>query len=178
MPTKEETKSVCSKCSMMQGKLCKGDKCFSLQKELEHDYDLPDKLPETYGNGRRFTADAMDCALPISLDSHSGCTFQCCYCFSNSLMRAPDRNKAAMQKIIREGSFYSEWPIDKLERLLARDLKDPVSRAMYPLLDAGMPVQCGALGDPFDGLEAHSEWTKKAIPLFIKYEQPVRFSSP
>lgn len=159
---------ICTACGGCSKRIC-----FSLNEDLEKTFELPEVFPKTY-SGLRFTSDAMDCSLPIAIDSHSGCSFSCLYCFSNNLMRAPDRNTALLQKKIREGSFYAEWDINKLERFLNGELKDPVSKAMYPLLKAGCPVQLGALGDPFDELELHSGWAKKAIPLFIKYKVPVR----
>lgn len=152
---------------------CKEKVCFSLSGDLAHTFEFPERFPQTY-SGARFTSDAMDCSLPIALDSHSGCSYSCCYCFANNLSRSPEINIANLQKKIREGSFYAEWSINKLEKLLARELRDQRSLAMYPLLDSGCPVQLGALGDPFDELEAHSGWAKKAIPLFIKYKIPVR----
>lgn len=153
--------------------LCPGNLCDNLSQEMSLSYDYPEKFPQTYP-GCRFTSDAMDCALPIAIDSHSGCSYNCLYCFSNNLQRAPDRNPQLLQKAIKQGSFYSEFPIKKLERFLARDATDKQSLSMYKLLDAGVPVQLGALGDPFDELERHSGWAKKAIPLFIKYGVPVR----
>jgi len=169
--SENEFQQVCDACN-----LCEGDQCFALAKEMSHEYNLPKELKQTYG-GHRFTADAMDCALPIALDSHSGCSYSCVYCFSNNLQRAPDRNKTKIQQIINDGTFYTEWPIRKLEAFLARDLKDKTSLAMYPLMDTGCPVQMGALGDPFDDIEIHTGWMKKAIPLFIKYKVPMRIST-
>ena len=153
--------------------LCDGTLCNTLFGELNLNYELPDKFPQSY-NGLRFTSDAMDCSLPIAIDQHSGCAYNCTYCFSNSLQRAPDRNPAVLQRLIKHGSFFNEWNIKKLEKFLNRELKDDIAKAMYPLLDQGCPVQFGALGDPFDDLELHSGWAKKAIPLFIKYKIPVR----
>ncbi len=159
---------ICAACGLCNGTLCK-----NLLSEMELRYEYPKQFPQTYG-GIRFTADAMDCALPIAIDSHSGCSYNCLYCFSNNLQRAADRNPKKLQNIIKNGSFYSEWPIKRLEAFLARDLKDNQSKAMYKVLDSGVPIQLGALGDPFDDLEIHSGWAKKAIPLFIKYKIPVR----
>ena len=166
--------SICKSCGICASQnLPLGTLCAGLAKEMSVKYEYPPEFPKSYG-GVRFTADAMDCSLPISIDSHSGCAFNCIYCFANNLQRAPDRNTATLQRIIKEGSFYSEWDIRKLERFLARENKDVQSKAMYGLLDRGVPVQLGALGDPFDDLEEHSGWAKQAIPLFIKYGVPVR----
>ena len=68
---------ICDSCGLCNGSLCK-----NLLNEMELRYEYPKSFPETYG-GIRFTADAMDCALPIAIDSHSGCSYNCLYCFSN-----------------------------------------------------------------------------------------------
>lgn len=172
-----KTDIICKSCGICEAQgLVLGSLCAGLAKEMEIKYEYPKTFPKSYG-GLRFTADAMDCSLPISIDSHSGCAFNCLYCFANNLQRAPDRNSATLQRIIKEGSFYSEWNINKLEKFLARDLQDRQSLSMYKVLDAGVPIQLGALGDPFDDLELHSGWAKKAIPLFIKYKIPVRIGT-
>jgi DNA repair photolyase len=82
-----------------------------------------------------------------------------------------------MQRLIETGNFYNQYPVKRLERFLARDLKDPISKAMYPLLDSGCPVQLGALGDSFDEIELHTKWAQQAIPLFRKYRVPVRIGT-
>ena len=172
-----EHNTICKSCGICEKQsLALGTLCVGLAKEMDIKYEYPAEFPKSYG-GLRFTADAMDCALPVSIDSHSGCAFNCLYCFANNLQRAPDRNSASLQRIIKEGSFYSEWNIKKLERFLARDAQDKQSLTMYDVLNAGVPIQLGALGDPFDDLELHSGWAKKAIPLFIKYKVPVRIGT-
>jgi DNA repair photolyase len=127
-----------------------------------------EELSKTYSNGIRFTSDAADCALPISIDPRNFCRYGCLYCFSENLMRNKDRNRK-----VKRG----EWPVDKLERFLNREYKNPVAQAMYPLLDAGCPVQLGALGEPFDEAELDTGWAKQAIPLFVKHKIPVRIST-
>ena len=133
-----------------------------------------EEFTQNYSTGLRFTSDSMDCSLPIAMDSHSGCSFGCLYCFSNNLMRAPDRNRKVQRRIVREKSICTEYPIRRLERFLNREENSAFSRAAYPLLDDGVPMQLGALGDPFDNLELQSGWAKQAIPLFIKHQVPVR----
>ncbi|MCH8328948.1 MAG: hypothetical protein IIB81_00980 [Nanoarchaeota archaeon] len=169
-----ETKAICKSCGICTAQnLAYGTLCAGLAKEMSIKYEYPPQFPKSY-DGLRFTSDAMDCSLPVVIDSHSGCAFNCLYCFANNLQRAPDRNAQMLQRIIKDGSFYSEWNIKKLERLLVRELNDRKTLAMYDVLDAGVPIQLGALGDPFDDLELHSGWAKKAIPLFIKYKIPIR----
>ncbi len=171
MTNKSQYDEICKACG-----ICNGTLCAALLSKAEQKTAIPNQLPQNY-SGVRFTADAMDCALPISMDSHSGCSYNCVYCFANNLSRAPDRNMAKLEKCKREGTLYSEWPIKKLERFLDRGYKDPISIQMYNLLDYGLPVQLGALGDPLDDIEEATGWLLKAIPLFIKYKVPVRVST-
>ena len=38
-------------------------------------------------SGIRPTSDGFDCALPISIDSHSVCSYGCLYCFAENLVQ-------------------------------------------------------------------------------------------
>ncbi|OQC75331.1 MAG: hypothetical protein BWX44_00062 [Spirochaetes bacterium ADurb.Bin001] len=173
----DEYLEICEACGVCESlNMNKGSMCAALSKQTQVQFQYPEQFPQTY-DGVRFSADAMDCAVPIALDSHSGCSYNCLYCFSNNLQRAFDRNNKLLKTVIDNGSLYKEWPIEKLEKFLARENKDAVSLAMYTMMDQGSPIQLGALGDPFDDLELHSGWARKAIPLFIKYKQPVRIST-
>lgn len=133
-------------------------------------------IPKTY-NGLRFTADANDCAMPIAMDSHSGCSFNCLYCFSNNLMRNPDRYSAKAEHLRNLGVTQTEWDIRELYKFLRRELTGNVPEAMYPLLDKGQPVQLGALGEPFDRMEEKTGWALKALEAFKRFDQPVRIST-
>ena len=170
----EEICKACGVCESLNQK--PGTMCAALSKQAEVKFQYPDQFPQSY-EGFRFSSDAMDCAIPIALDSHSGCAYNCLYCFSNNLQRAFDRNSRILKQAVDSGSLYKEWPIRRLERFLARENKDAQSQAAYTMMDRGAPIQLGALGDPFDDLELHSGWAKEAIPLFIKYKQPVRIST-
>lgn len=168
---------ICAACGLCERAGMKpGTLCAALSKQAKIQFQYPAQFPQTYG-GCRFSSDAMDCAIPIALDSHSGCAFNCTYCFSNNLQRAFDRNGRILANVQSGRSLYNEWPLKQLERFLARECKDTTSLAMYTLMDQGSPIQLGALGDPFDDLELHSGWAKQALPLFIKYKQPVRIST-
>ncbi|KKK70859.1 hypothetical protein LCGC14_2919780, partial [marine sediment metagenome] len=105
-------------------------------------------------DGIRFTADGFDCSLQVAIDQYSTCSFNCLYCFSNFLSRDPHRKNAYK---------VGKWPIAALERLLERDreFEDPLQiyrRALWqknPQTGEHMrvPIQWGALGDPFDNIE-------------------------
>ena len=66
-PLRCERLNTCKECGSCTGAtLCKPAK-----KRLRNDY-----------TGIRFTADGFDCALPVSIDSHTSCSYACMYCFS------------------------------------------------------------------------------------------------
>lgn len=165
--------NICKACTVHQLKVCEGDMCVPFQNAKRQEELLAVDLPTNY-NGLRFTSDAMDCALPIAIDSHGGCSYSCLYCFANNLQRNPERNMIKIQKMKEEGTFYSEFSIYQLEKFLNREKNSYSSKNFYDLLDAHMPVQLGALGDPCDHLEEHTKWLLKAIPLFIEHKIPVR----
>ncbi len=45
-------------------------------------------------NGIRLTADGFDCALPVTIDSHSSCAYECLYCFSDNIIGHSNMSKA------------------------------------------------------------------------------------
>ncbi len=133
-------------------------------------------------DGIRTTADGFDCALHVSLDSHSVCAFRCQYCFSNYLMRDPSR-KAAYCGGVKGAYKVGQWPLRNLEKFLSGESEVTKVRTMYESLftasGTGLraPVQVGALGDCFDSIERWQEWSLGALALFAKYKQPARWST-
>jgi len=173
--TKDKTgqASICEACQA-----CDGTRCAALQKDAKAflKESLPEEISQNYP-GMRFTADAMDCAMPIAIDSHSGCSFACLYCFSNSFVRDPSRNTGIMKEAVDKHGLYRQTSLRALERLFARDADNEYARAVYPLLDMGQPIQWGALGEPFDKLEELTGWGLKFAKILRKYNVPTRVST-
>jgi DNA repair photolyase len=123
--------------------------------------------------GIRFTADGFDCALPVALDSHSICSYGCLYCFSDNLLRHAgayerDIGQTSLKAIERLVSGGGDKKFDTMRVALRYDKK----KNGYPC-----PIQLGALNDPCDNIERQQGWLLQAIPLFIKYKQPIRIST-
>jgi DNA repair photolyase len=90
----------------------------------------------------------------------------------------------------RQQTFrVGQWNLSILERYLAGDIEDTDGMAIYrrardqghkhpitgkPML---MPIQWGALGEPFDNIERNQGWALEAAKLFVKYDTPVRIST-
>lgn len=132
-------------------------------------------------DGVRFTADSFDCALPVAMDQYNACGFTCQYCFSQYLMRNPNKKESA-------GYDWSpgEWPIDEFKRLLTEGPEGKYGvfwKALHNV-DQGQgpegypcPIQWGALGEPFGRIERHRGWGQEAMQMAIEHEQPIRIST-
>lgn len=126
-------------------------------------------------NGIRLTADGFDCALPVTVDSHSVCSYGCLYCFSEQLIghsksRSADIGQTSLSAI--EAIFSGETDSQKL-RVLRKALKyDRPNVRGYPC-----PIQLGGINDPFDEIERQQGWALEFIKLARKYRQPVRIST-
>lgn len=125
----------------------------------------------SYG-GIRLTADGFDCALPITIDSHSVCSFSCTYCFSPNIRGH------------REGESkpVGQTPLKDIEDLFSGKNKsfDVFRKALkYDQKQNGYPcpVQLGGLTDPLDNIERNQGWFLKFVEIAKKYNQPVRIST-
>lgn len=125
-------------------------------------------------DGIRMTADGFDCALPVTIDSHSACSFGCIYCFSDNLMghRESRRQDVGQTSLKTLENIFSGKPTKK-GRAVRKALKyDDRNKRGYPC-----PVQLGGVTDPCDNIERNQGWLLKFMKLAIKYEQPVRLST-
>ena len=155
------TLNTCGECARRKTNCRTGTLCEPVRHELR-----------PYG-GIRFTSDGFDCALPVTIDSHSVCSYECLYCFSDNLTGHTD----AKSKPIGQTS------LNALERIFAGEggvqgghirtaLRYHKKRNGYPC-----PVQLGGINDPCDNIERQQGWLLRFIDLAIKYNQPVRIST-
>jgi DNA repair photolyase len=160
-----EEKNICAECHSM------GTKCATSPQRCK-----PVKQKLRPYNGIRLTADGFDCALPVTIDSHSVCSYECLYCFSDNIVghRTAVEDAAGIgQTSLRtvENIFAGEGGQEGA--IIREALKyDRRNKAGYPT-----PVQLGGLCDPGDTIEQNQGWLLKFIALAIKYNQPVRFST-
>ena len=129
--------------------------------------------PRLY-NGIRITNDGNDCALPVVLDSHSRCSFECAYCFSeNSFGHVAGKKKGlgqtslpAIERIFNGGGGQMGEVYRKALRYDKRNAQG------FP-----SPIQIGGINDPCDNIERQQGWLLRFLKLAIKYNQPVRLST-
>lgn len=125
-------------------------------------------------DGVRATSDGFDCALPISIDSHSRCSYGCVYCFADNLIEHREQTTRPL----------GQTSLGRIERIFAGEggKNGKLMRKALRYNDRNpngypSPVQLGAICDPGDHIERQQGWTKRFIDLCVKYQQPVRIST-
>ncbi len=66
-------KATCKECFQHKSNCGGNNVCIPIKRNLR-----------SY-NGIRLTADGFDFALPVTIDSHSKCSYACIYCFSPNI---------------------------------------------------------------------------------------------
>lgn len=124
--------------------------------------------------GVRFTSDGFDCALPVSIDSHSFCSFGCLYCFAPNLtQKRVQFSKPIGQASLREiEGIISGKSKSKKAQMYRSALRYDAKKNGYPCA-----LQLGAIADPLDNIERHQGWFLEFAKLVKKYNQPVRIST-
>ena len=160
-----ETTSTCKECRQFSAHCDDGQQCQPVRQKLR-DYE-----------GIRLTADGFDCALPVTIDSHSICSFGCVYCFADNLMghyvnTATGGKQVGQTKLSSIESIFSGKPgkfADTIREALRYDRRNAHG---FPC-----PVQLGGICDAGDNIERQQGWLLKFIDLAITYNQPVRMST-
>lgn len=156
-PLRHERVNTCAEC----GECPKGTLCDSIRQPLR-----------AY-SGIRPTSDGFDCALPISIDSHSVCSYACLYCFSDNLISHREtRQRPVGQTRLSalERIFAGEG--GKHGAIIRKALRYDKKRNGYPCA-----VQLGAICEPLDNIERNQGWFLKFADIAHKYNQPIRVST-
>ena len=107
------------------------------------------------------------CGLPLRMDTYSGCSFGCTYCFANN-------------REIMKSSGFKVGNVNKLKKTLERIL-DRREIDEHSLLDRliadGITWHCGGLCDPFMPEEEQYHITRDTVELCNKYGISILFST-
>ena len=152
--------NTCKECGFCE---TKDRLCTPAKKYLDKDY-----------NGIRFTADGFDCALPVSMDSHTVCAYACQYCFSEFL-----GGHTGNYGVIRQLRLQT---LDNMlsgnsQSRMSKAFRKALKRVEYATDGPPCPIQLGALTDPFDNIERQQGWALKAAEILKKNNQPCRIST-
>lgn len=153
--------NVCKECNELNLNCADGQKCAAVREPLQQFY------------GIRHTADGFDCALPVTIDSHSYCAYECLYCFSDNLQGHIKRPVIKQTNIKDIERIISGESNSKYAQIVRKALKyDRRNVNGFPC-----PIQIGGLTDPCDSIEQNQGWLLEVMKLAIEYNQPLRLST-
>jgi len=144
---------------------CAGDP-LRIEPESEDEPQRGPTLLPTYGSPR-WSAELMDCSMPMTMDTYSTCAYSCAYCFS------------AFQRSIGPGSVdYNERVVKSVDVEAVKDLfLNPPDNAKGRYIQGRRVFQWGGLSDQFDPFERHYGVTLELLRFFREIDYPISFST-
>lgn len=120
-----------------------------------------------YSTPLGFTSQFSFCGLPVRLDTYSGCSFSCTYCFARLRGGNTGSNKlkvADPNSVIKFFKTAFEKP-DMSTGLLSNAIRKR------------MPVHLGGMSDPFQPIERTEKTTLKLLTYLCKIQYPIVVST-
>ena len=121
----------------------------------------------------RWSMEILDCAMPMTFDTYSRCSFNCLYCFS--YYQKSHSCGGYLEGIVKSVN------VEKVKRLFTNCLADkPTTTAekqFYPYIKAKKVMQWGGLADQFDLYEKKYGVTLELMKFFDEIDYPLSFST-
>jgi len=118
---------------------------------------------DIYGSPR-WSAEFLDCSMPMTFDQYNLCSYQCQYCFSY------------YQRIHNENYEKNQikWiNVDKFKKIFT----DPDSSQFGEYVKKRIPMQWGGLSEPFDLLEPKYKIGLQVLRFLRDIDYPVSIST-
>jgi DNA repair photolyase len=109
------------------------------------------------------------CSLPLRLDSYNGCTFNCLYCFSQSLN---NRKSDFFGSTLKPGNPSHLERLLKLSQCTASN-----SSILQSCLQHRIPIHLGSVSDPFQHAEKKYKITRDYLTILSKFNYPTIIST-
>lgn len=112
------------------------------------------------------------CGIPFRLDTYSGCSHECRYCFART---------NALTNISKEGRREELLVCDpnnfKHKMTIALDKKDQRSDIVIDWIRHFVPIHFGGMSDPFQPLELSHRASKRCMEILNWYDYPTVIST-
>ena len=117
----------------------------------------------------RISTEIHDCALPLTFDQYSRCSFGCLYCFA-AMQRC---NAKGVADSFRAGEV-SSVNVEKIKSMFLGQIEKGPGRYLYEtLIKKRIPLHWGGLGDPADEYERNAKVGLELIGFFREINYPV-----
>ena len=127
-------------------------------------------------NSPRWTNEIVDCAMPMTFDTYSTCSFNCLYCFS-FYQKSHSMNNYAGGKLVR--SVNPEKVKELFEKSLCRKEEElsKTHQQFAPYIRDSMTMQWGGLADQFDMFEKGHGISLDLMKFFDQIDYPLSYST-
>lgn len=150
--------------SWKEGCRCRDGGAVMNASQLEMSYNSP-----------RWSAEILDCSMPMTFDTYSVCSFDCLYCFSfyqkshflngylTKKVRSvnPEKVKSLFRNVLN-GNY---------------DALNQTQKQFIPYITMRKIMQWGALSDPFDNFEKRFGISLELMKFFDEIDYPLSFST-
>ena len=127
------------------------------------------KIKDNNYDSPRISAEVTDCALPLTFDQFSRCSFGCLYCFA-AMERAEN---FACSEAFKTGEV-SSVNVDRVKKLFLGEIKKGAGAALYEtLIKKRIPLHWGGLSDPADEYERTTGVGLELLRFFREIDYPV-----
>lgn len=125
------------------------------------------ELQPGFYNSPRWSSEVLDCAMPMSFDTYSNCSFACLYCFS------------AFQRAIGDGKEdYIHHKVQSVNVEGVRDLFLGKKKSDFDwYIQRRMVMQWGGLSDGFDYYEKQFGKSLELLKFFREIQYPLSIST-
>jgi DNA repair photolyase len=117
-----------------------------------------------YYGAPRWSYEYLDCSMPMAFDTYNYCSYKCLYCFTYYQNRWSEDYVNKNLKWVRAES---------VKRMFLK----PPNNGFGTMIKNRMPMQWGALSEPFDLLEQKLGITLDLLKFFREIDYPIAFST-
>jgi DNA repair photolyase len=129
----------------------------------------------------RISGEVYECALPLTFDQYSRCSYECVYCFAQfqkQINAGSKKGEVALSQYDKPITCVDPEAIKRVWLSLDRIASQGGALAMIRnLIQRHAPVHWGGLADPFDGTEERYRVGLELIRFWRSLNYPVVFST-
>jgi DNA repair photolyase len=143
---------------------------YILQQHNFHEFNFYEMTPSSlslYQNSLSVTSQFSFCGLPFRLDTYSGCSFNCTYCFAR--LRGGNINTKNLK------SANPDYIITRFKNAFENNYQNPGIILEY--IKKQMPVHFGGMSDPFQPIEARNRVSLRVLKYLCSIQYPIVIST-
>jgi len=138
----------------------------------------------TYSTPIAVTSQFYFCPMPLRMDTYSGCTNNCLYCFANNSQQKYINDKGSLKLAnLHNSDFVKPTTVKKVKKYLdiafegAKNTFSNQEACAIEAIKRRIPIHWGGMSDGFQPKERTSKVSLECLKLLKKYNYPVIIST-